>query len=382
MLLNYAGRESYGLVITITGMASWLSLTQGGIGQTLRNEIVRQPDSASAVFSSALATLLGIVLVTGCALTSAAYFVPWSSLLNSPDFHQVPLILTTIWIVLFTALFSLVRAVYSALQAEYKLAPALGLGLLAGFALMTFGIRHRWSMTSVISASLMANLIGLAGGLIAMPRVLGVSLSRPKRLFRGGLWFFVIEVCTILIFRADIFLVNFFLGATQATVFALHAQLFVIVQTALNLLVSPYWSAFAEAWHSGDHAWLRSSVRRLSLATAGLSTAGVFLLLAVGRPLMARWSHGQVGWNPALAGLIGLSVIIQGVTGVFATALGALGVARGPARIIILQALLNIGGCIWLIRRFGIVGCAAGSLATYALTSGIWLPVKFKRVTA
>ena len=46
MLLKYLGSESYGLAVTITGMASWLCLTQGGIGQTVKNEIIRQPAAA------------------------------------------------------------------------------------------------------------------------------------------------------------------------------------------------------------------------------------------------------------------------------------------------------------------------------------------------
>ena len=382
MLLKYLGRESYGLAVTITGMASWLSLTQGGIGQTVKNEIIRQPAAAPALFSRAFATLLGIVVAAGTALTVAAYWLPWNAILNDPGFRNLPLIIASLWIVLLTALFSLVRAAYSAFQAEYKLTPALLAGLLLSFGLCVLGIHRGWSITLLISASLLANLIGLAAGLALMPRLLNLRFSKPQGLFRGGLWFFIIEACTILIFQADIFLVNLLLGQTQAAVFALHAQLFAIVQTALNLLVSPYWAAFGEAWHSGDRTWLITSVRRLALATAALSTAGVLLLLAIGRPLMTRWSHGQIEWNPALAALIGLNVILQGVTGVFATALGALGVARDPARIIIFQAILNIGVCIWLIRRFGIIGVAAGSVATYALTSGIWLPLKFKQVTA
>ena len=378
MLVQYLGRESYGLCATITGMASWLSVTQGGIGSSLKNEIIRKPESAGAVFSGAFAFLLVIVLAAGGLLTAAVQFLPWKVILNDPAFHQFPLIVMSLWITLFTALFSLVRATFAALQQEFKLTPAMLAGLLISFGLVITGVHRGWSMAVVVSASLLANLLGLALGLIALP----VRLSWPRGLYRAGLWFFVIEACTILIFEADIFLVNLLLGASQAAVFALHAQLFVYVQTGILLVVSPYWAAFGDAWHAGDKMWLRTGVRHLVAATALLSSAGVVVLLLIGRPMMNLWSHGQIEWNPVLAMLMGVNVVIQGVTGVYSTALGAIGVSRDPARIVIVQALLNIGVCVWAIRRFGLTGAAIGSLITYTLTSGLYLPWKVRQVMA
>jgi len=359
-------------------MASWLAIAQGGIGQSLRNDIIRKPESAGALLSGAFAFLLIIVLTAGGLLTATVRFLPWKMLLNDPAFHQLPLIVVSLWIVLLTALFSLVRAVYSALQCEFKLVPAMLGGVLISFGLVVFGIHRGWSTTAVISASLIANLAGLTLGLFRIP----VKLTWPDRLYRAGLWFFVIEACTVLIFEADIFLVNLLLGPSQAAVFALHAQLFVYVQAGIALLVSPYWAAFGDAWNAGESRWLSTGVSRLVTATAILSCAGAGVLFAVGGPLMNRWSHGQVEWNPFLGFLIGINVVIQGVTGVYATVLGALGIARDPARIVVLQALLNIGVCIWSIRRFGVIGAALGSLVTYTLTSGLYLPFKVRQVTA
>jgi O-antigen/teichoic acid export membrane protein len=378
LLVGYLGRESYGLCATITGMASWLSVTQGGVGQSLKNDMIREPESAGAVFSDAFAYLAGIVLTAGILFTTAAWFLPWKAILNAPAFSQIPLIVASLWIALLTALFGLVRATFAAFQTEFKLAPALVAGVAISFGLVVTGIHRGWSTAAVVSASLAGNVLGLAFGLFAMP----VRLSWPTGLYRAGLWFFVIEACTILIFEADIFLVNLMLGAGTAAVFALHAQLFVYVQTGIALVVSPYWAAFGEAWHSGDKEWLKAGVRRLTAATALLSVAGVGLVLMAGRPLMSRWSHGQVEWNPALALLIGMNVAIQGVTSVYATALGAMGIARSPARVIVFQAALNIAVCVWAIRRFGVTGVAAGSLITYAATSGLYLPWKVKQVTA
>lgn len=384
MLVRYLGRESYGLCVTITGMAAWLSVTQGGIGQSLKNEIIRKPESAGALFTGAFSLLLGIVLAAGALLTAAVQFLPWKTILNYPAFNSawLHLIVISLWIVLFTALLSLVRATYSAFQSEFKLAPALLIGLLVSFALIVIGINRGFSMPVIVSASLLANLIGLGCGLAVMPRTLGFHFTKPQWFYRAGIWFFLIEACTILIFQADVFLVNLILGQSKATVFALHFQLFLYVQTAVALIVSPYWAAFGEAWHAGDRQWVQAGVRRLTLATGLISAGALLVLLCIGRPLMAWWSHGQIEWNPALAALIGVNTMIQNVTGVYAMALGAFGIAREPARVIVVQAVLNVGLCLWLIRRYGIIGGAVGSLATYALASGCYLPWKFRQAIA
>jgi O-antigen/teichoic acid export membrane protein len=380
LLIRYLGRESYGLAVTITGIAAWLAVAQGGIGQSLKNQMIRQPEAAGTLFANAFATLVAIALVVGLALTAAAPWLPWKAILNDPGFDQPLLIVFSLWIVLGTAVLSLVRAAYSARQAEFRLAPAMLTGVLAAFVLVIAGVKLGWSMTAVVSASLMANLLGLGAGLFLMPRQLGIQLEWPQRLYRAGLWFFVIEVCTILIFEADLFLVNLLLGQAQAASFALHLQLFVYVETAIALVISPWWAAFGDAWKSDEREWLRSIVGRLAAVTGLLGGCGVGLMMAIGRPLMNLWSHGKVEWNPLLAMLIGVNVVIQGVAGVYAAALGSLGIARDPARVVVFQAILNICVCLWLIRRFGVVGGAAGSLGTYALTSGLYLPWKARRV--
>lgn len=380
LLIRYLGRESYGLAATVTGMAAWLAVAQSGIGQSLKNEIIRRPESAGASFADAFSTLAGIAIVTGLVLTAAVPWLPWKAILNDPDFNQTRLIVFSLWIVLGTAALSLVRAAYGARQAEFRLAPALLLGVLASLGLVLAGVSRGWGMAAVVSAALAANSIGLGVGLCLMPRQVGIRLAWPRRLYRAGLWFFVIEVCTILIFEADLFLVNLFLGQAQAALFSLHLQLFVYVETGIALLVSPWWAAFGDASQAGERAWLRSRIGRLAAATALLGGCGLALAMAAGRPLMKLWSHGAVEWNPWLALLMGASVVVQGVAAVYATALGSLGIAREPARIVIAQAILNVCVCVWLIRRFGVIGGAAGSLGTYALTSGIYLPWKVGRV--
>jgi O-antigen/teichoic acid export membrane protein len=387
MLVRYLGRETYGLAVTITGIAAWLSVLQSGIGQSVKNEIIRRPEAAGNLVSGALSLLLGIVFAAGTALTLAARSLPWKTMLNDPAFGSthMRLIVAAIWIVLLTALMSPVRAAYSAFQAEFMLAAPMLVGLVLCFALAAIGIRERFSMTFVVSAPLAANLAGLLLGLWMMPRVLGVRFARFGRtetFFQGGLWFFLIETCTILILQADVFLVNLLLGQTQAAIFALHLQLFVYIQTGIALIVTPYWPAFGEAWVNGERRWLETGVRRLAMLTALLAGSGSLALIVFGRLLMAWWSHGEVEWNPALAALIGINTVIQSVAGVYATALGSLGIARDPALIASAQAALNLALCVWLIRRFGITGSAWGSLLSYAIASGWYLPWKFRRVLA
>jgi O-antigen/teichoic acid export membrane protein len=111
-----------------------------------------------------------------------------------------------------------------------------------------------------------------------------------------------------------------------------------------------------------------------------LSLCGVGLLLSIGRPLMQLLTQGRVAWDPVLAVVIGARVVVQGVTGVYATSLGALGVAREPFPVVLLQAVLNVGACFWMVRRLGAVGGALASLVTFSLTSALYLPWKTKAV--
>ena len=311
MLIRYLGKETYGLCLTITGMANWLSSTQGGLGQSLKNELIRsratgeeQDETASVLFSSAFLLLGAGALALALILTFGVRYLPWAAILNYPAFDKDPayfrLIVASVWIVLFTLPFSLVRATYSAFQMEYRLAPYLLGGLLTTFDFIAFGTWQGIGMVKVVSPSLAANLIGLAAGLSSMGKALGIRPSwgrvHPKLLWKlttAGAWFFAIEIFAVAVFQADVFLVNLLRGQAQTATFALHGQLFIYVQTAVTLLVSPYWPAFGEAWRNREHEWLHRSVNRLALVTAGISSGGVAVLMTGGQYLMVGGAMGR-----------------------------------------------------------------------------------------
>jgi Na+-driven multidrug efflux pump len=91
--------------------------------------------------------------------------------------------------------------------------------------------------------------------------------------------------------------------------------------------------------------------------------------------------HEQVQWKPLLAGFIGINMVVQAVTGVYSTALGSAGIVREQAIVVGMQALLNAAACYVLIGRYGVTGGAFASMATFALTSGVYLPWKFTRIS-
>ena len=403
ILVRYLGKESYGLCLTITGMVNWLGLTQGGLGQSLKNELIHTQIAlgdaggeacegnvaATRLFSTAFVFLVILMTGTGLVLTLIAGVLPWPLILNYPDFYQDPrylhLILTSLWIILITIPFSMVRAAYSAFQLEYKLSPYLIFGLFAGLLFFLIAIRTNAGQTVAITSPLIANLVGLIVGAAFMPRALGVRLrwslvqfSVLRGLYRAGVWFLIMEASWVLIVQADIFLVNLILGSGYATVFALHAQMFSYAQAAVLLLITPYWSAIGDAWRKGERAWLRSWVRRLAAASVGVTACWLAAMQLAGRPLMERWSHGQVEWNPLLALAIGANVLVQSVTGVYSTALGSLGIARDQGRMMVLQAILNVMVCYLLIRRLGVIGAALGSFITYSLTSAWYIPFRLR----
>lgn len=395
ILIRYLGRTSWGLCVTITTMAGWLSVTQAGLGQSFRNEAIRlraagSEDRVAALYSSSFAFLLGTVLAAGALLTAIVHLIPWSIVLDYPAFDHDPrflhLILASLWIILLTVPFSLARAAYSAFQTEFKLAAPLLAGLLISFAVVVTGIHRDWGLVPVVSASLAATPLGLALGMACMPALLPTRFSWRSidlnilRVLRGpSAWFLIVEVAAIFIFQADIFLVNLILGPSRAATYALHLQLFFYLQSAAMLIASPYWPAFGEAWRCEEREWFRAGVRRLTRTTAILSACIAAVLLLAGPTLMNAWSRGQVVWNPLLAALMAVNVLMQAVTGVSATALGSLGIVRDPALLIVFQAVLNVSACFWLIHRFGVIGGACGSLVAYAITSGWYIPWRLRR---
>ena len=359
LLIQYLGADGYGMVAVVTSICAWLSILNGGLGLSLKNFLIKfranndSEDKAMVAYSSIFWLMLLVALSLGVFGAVLVQVLPIDTLLNvgsSLNIQDVErLVLYVVALVLLAIPFRLVQFVYASRQEEYWMLPFTLIGAFLGLMFVQLFIGAELPIAEVGSAVLAGALLGLVLATVAQSYFAGsipLRLIWNKRiildLIPQGSSFFVIQLAMIAIYQSDIFIVNFFIGQEASAEYALHMRIVMLIQFVCVLFVTPFWGALGEAWHQGDRQWFVGKLFRLHSIALLVSIPLVGLIVIYGDVLLAYWSGETIAWNQDLILTLIPYHLIIAVISISATALSALNIVAGPAKIAVANAVANV----------------------------------------
>jgi O-antigen/teichoic acid export membrane protein len=213
-----------------------------------------------------------------------------------------------------------------------------------------------------------------------VPR-LSVRLVRWRRdelrmLYGFGVPSFFILFAVRLVSFSDTTIIGLMLGASSVALYALPLQLMEYARTTVGGFTSVLLPRLTELTTRGDLAAMReaylSATRFACFLTAWLAAT----LMTIGPAFLNRWVGDSFG-APAQWVLIFLAIAAFGQVLTIHAPLGfyqAMHLVAFPAKVLMLEALVNLGLSIWLAPRFGITGVALATALPAACISGLVLP--------
>lgn len=201
-------------------------------------------------------------------------------------------------------------------------------------------------------------------------------LDELRMLYGFGLPSFFIMLGVRIISFSDTTIIGIMLGASSVAIYALPLQLLEYSRTAVGGFTSVLLPGLTVLRTRGDLVPLRdaylSATRLAFFLTAWLATT----LMVVGPAFLTRWVGDSFG-GPAQGILIFLAIAACGQVLSTHAPLGfyqAMHLVALPARVLMLEALLNLGLSIWLAPRLGITGVALSTALPAVLVSACILP--------
>ena len=210
---------------------------------------------------------------------------------------------------------------------------------------------------------------------------LSVRIVRWRRdelrmLYGFGLPSFFILLAARLVSFSDTTIVGLMLGASSVAIYALPLQLMEYARTAVGGFTGVLLPRLTLMTTRGDMASVRdaylSAVRFACFLTAWLGAT----LMTVGPSFLNRWVGDAFG-GPAQPVLIFLAFAAFGQALSTHAPFGfyqAMHLVSFPAKVLMLEALLNLGLSIWLAPRMGITGVALATALPALLISAVILP--------
>ncbi len=360
-ILGPVGRGLYAVAIAMTS----IGVQFGNLGLHASNTyfVAREPKS--------LDTLIGNTLATSMVLGGVGSFIVWAVLTWLPQIAPVHGYILALGLA--AVPFSLLSLLLQNLLigvGRVRASNFIELGTRA-FGVVLILILAALRMVSV-QALLIASLIVFLVSSGSMFSRLREGSSHPLR-FSGpllsrcvhfGLRIYVTAMFSFLVIRADLFLIQFLLGAEETGYYSIAtslADLIYLLPVITGSLLFPRLSALTT---SGERMILVKKVTTvLGLAMLAIATA----IIACARPLVsAIFGEPYLPAVPAIAWLMP-GIVALSLNTLYMNYFASVGMPRFAIYSTGLALALNIMLNLKLIPHYGIVGAAVASTVTYVL---------------
>lgn len=311
LTIRYVSISDFGIWMTITSLASWFSLVDVSFGNGLRNSLVgffntgdqrtaRQYVSTIYMLSGVVA--LGLILV----VIYINYYANWSEIFNIQTDNPAQINTVITYTLVGFSIQLLLKPINAILLAAQR-AAYVGWIMLAINALTLLCLFGATKLTSP-SLMTMAHIYTLAPlvvfGLISIylfsrtyagiaPQFSAVRRSLSRELFSSGGQFFVLQLISVLVFTSGGLFISYFLGSDRVGPYSIASKYFGVTTMLHGIVITPYWSAFTDAYTRNDKPWIVRTMTQLN-RVSGLMVLLVVLLLLVARPVLNAWVGPQI----------------------------------------------------------------------------------------
>lgn len=359
LTLKYLTTAEYGLWITLHSIMSWVMWLDVGLGNGLRNRFaVALAHDDRVLARSYVSTTYLFVGGTAIALfllyLGVHPFLSWSGILNGPPAMGRELSSLALVVFMFFCIRLVASLIGTVLMADQQ--PALNallevlvnaLSLAATLALTWFLPGSLFWLGTALAAAMVA--VPLAANLVLFrgryrdvaPSLRHVDRTHARGLMSIGLQFFVLQIAGLVLFTSSNLIITQMFGPEEVTKYNIAYKYFGFAAMAFTILLTPFWSAYTEAFARGDHGWIERSFRRLKQILV-LFTIGVALMVLFAGQAYDLWLRRHIDIPLSLSASMGAYVVIVAWSSIFSYFINGTGKIRLQLIVAVLIAMAMI----------------------------------------
>jgi len=397
-VLNKLGSDQYGIWIAIYSTITWIIFFDMGLGNGLKNKLTnsivknRYDHAKSYIINGYLVSgiISFIIFVTTISFVNLINLVEFFNIKTISDQFVKQVVIFNIFFVCLNFISRLNEQFY---YSTHK-SEIVGLKVIVTQVLSFLGILLlvKYDQLDLFSLTLNYGLIQTVvevfftiyffrnnPNLIPNKRV--VKATKPGELMSLGLKFFLIQISMLIIFNTDNFLILKYLDANSVTIYSLIAKLFSFFIMVSNIILTPYWVLFGEAYIKKDFKWIKKVLMKFSyLSLIILATA---LIMAYSSELILNlWIGKKLNIDLTFTILFAILIFLRIFNNVYMYFLNGTGFIKLQMYLYIFGAIINIPITILLLKLgMGLSGIVLGGIIsilpmTILLTVQVYLIIK------
>lgn len=396
LTINYVTPTNYGIWLTLSSIVVWLSFFDIGFGNGLRNKMAEalaenKVELARIYVSTTYAILsiiIGIVIVIYIITNS---YLNWSKILNSPPEMERELSILALIIFVFFCLRFIFQLITTVLIAKQESAKASSLELLANVAsLVLIFLLTRNTSGNLIYLGIVLSLTPVITLLFSSiflynseyksiaPSFKHIKFMYAKNLMSLGIRFFIIQIAAIILFNTNNIIIIHLLGPEEVTTYNVAFKLFSITTMIFNIIATPLWSAYTDAYAKNDYDWIRSTM--FTMKKICLMMIIFTATLVIFSPYIFKiWLGDSIQVQLSLSIAMSTYVIVSMWQTIHVFLLNGIGKIKLQLYLVVFSSIINIPLAIFLGDKFGLVGIILTSTLLFTFM-GIVFSIQTKKI--
>jgi O-antigen/teichoic acid export membrane protein len=373
LTIKYINPNIYGVWLTLSSIVGWLSFFDIGLGNGLKNKLTETLVDKDYIKSKYLVSTTYIIILCVVALLLLLFYlfnslINWQFVLNS-SFIPNSELNTTVSIVIIFFLFKLVTDLINVVASAFQRSSVSSMQLFISnfFIIISIWGLAKISKSNFIALAFIYSFVPLFVSLIfnvifftndfkmVKPSFVYFDLSKSKDVLKLGSQFFIIQVVSLILFQTDNILIAQFFTPSDVTVFNIAFKYYSVVMFAFTILLTPYWSAFTEAFYKNEFKWIDSNIKKLIMFWL-FSIALLILMYYTSTILIRTWIGSEIYIPNILSITICVYITILNWSAIFANFLNGVGKIKIQTYITPFVGLLNIALSYILVKNlnFGV----------------------------
>jgi len=397
LTLGYVGKIEYGIWMIISSIIQWFAFFDVGLGNGLRTKLAEavaknEIHTARAYISSVYLLISCIAITMFVGFYVVARFISWNKILNTEILPNNDLLSIVVIVFMFFCIGFVLKLISSILQAlqMYAINDILALsaqllGLVAIYALVKTTQGSLFYLCLVFGAKsaviFFISSIYLFFGPLKMyrPQYKYINLSKALPLLRLGARFFLNQILYLIVTQTSIFLVAQYFGPETVTVFILSTKYMYMPSIAFIMILSPFLSAFTEAYTKKDINWIRNTIKQIKRIWIFVSI-GTVILAFLSRVFFRFWVGDAITLTNSLIIALAISNIANMWNSVFGLFLNGIGKLKVQSILLTIQAALFFPvSYLFYKLNFGVVSIVLTQIIFY-ISGSIILTLQYERV--
>lgn len=398
LTIKYIKADAYGVWLTLSSLVSWIAIFDIGIGNGLRNKLseslANKDYSISKIYVSttyAIISLIAIVLIVLYIIISP--FINWQAVFNSNFINEKELY-SAVTIVSLCFFLKFVTDIINVVAAAYQMVSISSIILFISNICLTVAV---WLLTKTTKGNLV--LVAICLSLIPLlisvfatiylfkkkfklisPSFESIDLKRSRGIMSLGSQFFILQIITLIIFQTDNVLIAQLFHPSDVTDFNISYKYFSIVSMVFTIILTPYWTAFTEAFLKKELEWIQKTISTL-IKYWFYSIILLVLMLFCAKYIIFLWVGSSVSVSLPLSISICLYIIIFNWNSIFASFLNGVGKIRIQIICSIVMGILNIPLSIFFVKvlKWGVFAMPMSNFVCLSLGAVICF-IQYKKI--